>query len=132
MKRILCAAAVVALICGTTAWAHHSYAAFDTARLIEVEGILDALEWVSPHTVFTVKSDEGRMIRGEWRAPIAMQRIDFTRDTLHAGDRIVLVGNPRRDFDESGIVNLKGIRRLSDGSAWGVTQASVDPLGSKR
>src|SRR5262245_16947422 len=118
MRHALCAAAVVAVAFGTSASAHHSYSAYDTQRVVEVEGVLEDLVWASPHSLFKVRSEEGRLFTGEWRAPIALQRVGMTQDTLQKGDRIVLVGNPKRDIDESGILNLKSIRRPSDGGQW--------------
>jgi Family of unknown function (DUF6152) len=118
MTRILSAAFVAAVAFGTSASAHHSYSAYDVTRIVEIEGTLEELVWVSPHSLFKVRSDERRLYVGEWRAPIAMQRMGMNGDTLQKGDRIILAGNPKRDFDETGILNLKSVRRLSDGGKW--------------
>jgi hypothetical protein len=118
MKRTLCATLILAAAFGSWSSAHHSYSAFDLQRLVEIDGVLEELVWVSPHSIFKIRSDDGRLYSGEWRAPIAMQRVGMTRDTLRTGERIVLVGNPRRDIDESGILNVKSIRRTSDGGQW--------------
>jgi hypothetical protein len=118
MRRILCAAVLAVAVTGPTASAHHSYSSYDTSQILEVEGVLEQLDWIAPHSLFRVRSDEGRLYLGEWRAPFAMERMGFTKDTLHVGDRIVLAGNPKRDFDVSGVMNLKSVRRPADGAKW--------------
>jgi hypothetical protein len=123
---------VVAVTFGTSASAHHSYSSYDVQRLVEIEGVLEDLVWVSPHSLFKVRTDEGRLYTGEWRAPIAMQRVGMSHDTLQKGERIILAGNPKRDFDESGILNVKAIRRPSDGGQWPPSYSSAAPLGSNR
>jgi len=118
MKRVLCAVAIVAATAGTPTSAHHSYAAYDTARIIEIEGVIEDFEWVAPHSLLKVRADDARLYTAEWRAPIAMLRAGIERDTLKKGERIVITGNPRRDFDESGVLNFKSVRRLADGWKW--------------
>jgi hypothetical protein len=117
MKRALCAALLM-IAAGPTSTAHHSYAAYHTDRLIDVEGVVEAFDWISPHSLLKIRADDGRLYIGEWRAAAAMHRTGVDRDTLRLGDRLVVSGNPRRDIDDSGVVNIKAIRRLADGWRW--------------
>jgi hypothetical protein len=116
-KRSLCAVLLTA-VAGTSVAAHHSYAAYDRDRIIDVEGVVGSFEWISPHSFLRVKADDGRLYIGEWRAAAAMQRIGVEKDTIRAGDRVVMSGNPKRDIEVSGIVNITSVRRLSDGLKW--------------
>ncbi len=117
MKRALCAALLIA-VAGTSVLAHHSYSAYHRDRLIDVEGVVESFEWISPHSLLKLKSDDGRLYVGEWRAASAIQRTGVEKDTLRRGDRVVMSGNPKRDIDESGIVNITSVRRPADGWKW--------------
>jgi hypothetical protein len=117
MKRALCALLLTA-VAGTSVIAHHSYAAYDRERVIDVEGVVESFEWISPHSFLKVKADDGRLYIGEWRAAAAMQRTGVEKDTIQPGDRVVMSGNPKRDIDVSGIVNIRSVRRPADGWKW--------------
>ena len=117
MKRALCVVLLTA-VAGTSVIAHHSYSAYHRDQNIEVEGVVDSFEFISPHSFLRVKADDGRVYIGEWRAAAAMQRIGVEKDTIRPGDRVVMSGNPKRDIDESGIVNVRSVRRPADGSKW--------------
>ena len=49
---------------------------------------------------------------------MALQRVGIERDTLEIGQRIIVAGNPHRDFDANGVLNFKSVRRLADGWTW--------------
>ena len=119
MKRTICAVAILAAVAGGRASAHHSYAAYDTTRFVEIEGVINEFKVMSPHTLLTVKTPDGHIYTGEWLAIPALKRSGIDAATLKAEERIVITGNPRRDFNESGVMNLKGVLRPSDGWAWG-------------
>jgi hypothetical protein len=119
MKRTIGAVAVLAAVAGGRASAHHSYAACDTARVVEFEGVIDEFRVMSPHTLLTVKAEDGRLYTGEWLASAALKRSGIDAGTLKAEERIVIRGNPRRDFNESGLMILKAVLRPSDGWTWG-------------
>ena len=52
--------------------------------------------------------------RRQW----SLQRRGVQQDTLKTGDRIVVSGNPHREFEQNRILNFKSVRRLSDGWKW--------------
>jgi hypothetical protein len=110
---VLCALALT----GATAAAHHSYAAYEMDRVIEIDGVLEVLEWTNPHSLLKMRTADASYTV-EWRAPAAMARVGIDRNFLKAGDRLIVTGNPRRDLVESGVVNLKSIRRPADGWSW--------------
>jgi hypothetical protein len=117
--RVFGALTMVALLMSrTTVVAHHSYGGYDTNRVVEIEGVLEEFDWIAPHSLLKVRADDGRLYTAEWQAPWALQRRGVARDSLSKGDRIVISGNPRRDFDESGILNFKSVQRRSDGWQW--------------
>jgi hypothetical protein len=114
--------------------AHHSYAAYDRTRTVDVEGRLEAFEFVAPHALLRVRKDD-RLYVGEWLAAQALtRRHGVHAQSLSTGDRVVITGNPRRDFDESGILNITVVQRPADGAIWPARQPSPAPApeGSNR
>jgi hypothetical protein len=119
MTRIILALTVAAALCtGVSLSAHHSYSAYERDRIVEVQGVLEAFEWVAPHSLLKVKDDEGRLYIFEWQAPFSLQRRGVQEDTLKKGDRLVVAGNPHRGFDENRILNFKSVKRPADGWKW--------------
>jgi len=118
MKRLLCAVAIITGTAASSASAHHSYAAYDRERVVEIEGIIEDFAWVAPHSLLKVRTDASRLVTVEWRAPVALQREGIERDTLKKGERIIVTGNPHREFDGNGVLTFKSVRRLADGWKW--------------
>ena len=118
MKRVLFAIAIAAVAAGNSVSAHHSYSAYHVDRLVEVEGVIDDFEWRAPHSLLRVKADDASLYIFEWQAPLSLQRRGIQQDTLKPGDRIVITGNPHREFEQNRILNFKSVRRLSDGWKW--------------
>jgi hypothetical protein len=108
---------VAAALAGATVAGHHSYAAYQNDRIIEVDGTLETFEWINPHSLLYVRTADARYIF-EWGAPNMLQRRGVERGTLKTGDRVVLTGNPHREIEQNRIVNLKSIRRVADGWNW--------------
>jgi Family of unknown function (DUF6152) len=61
MKRALCALLLTA-VAGTSVIAHHSYAAYDRERVIDVEGDVESFEWISPHSVGSNRYPMSRIV----------------------------------------------------------------------
>jgi hypothetical protein len=116
MKHLLVIVATAVL--GSSPSAHHSYSAYETTRLVEVEGVIDEFEWRAPHSLLKVKSDDNQIYVFEWQAPLWLQRRGIQHDTLRTGDRIHVTGNPHREFEQNRILNFKSVRRLEDGWKW--------------
>jgi uncharacterized protein DUF6152 len=108
---------VAGMLMGGAAAAHHSYAAYHLDQMVEVDGVIESLEWVNPHSLLKVRTGDA-LYTFEWVAAAAMKRRGLERDMLKPGDRLIVAGNPRRDIAESGVVNLKSVRRPSDGWNW--------------
>jgi len=124
MQRAFWAAALAALVAGTTASAHHSYAAYDRQQTIEVEGVLEAIRWAAPHVILSVRADDQRLYYGEWQAPQGLGRRNVDQETLQTGQRLVISGNPHREIGTNGIVNLRTVHRPADGWHWPAGAAS--------
>ena len=118
MRQALFMLAIAAAAAGSSLSAHHSYAAYDTNRIMHVEGVLEEFGWVAPHSLIKVKDEDGRLYIFEWQAPGSLQRRGVQQDTLKRGDRLVLTGNPHRGFDQNRILNFTSMERPADGWKW--------------
>src|SRR5688572_32879661 len=87
MKRIVIALAVVIAAAGGSLSAHHSYSAYHTDRLVEVEGVIDEFDWRAPRVLLKVRADGGRLLILEWQAPLSLRRRGLPEGTLKAGQR---------------------------------------------
>ncbi len=109
------------------AYAHHSTAAFDTSRVIKIEGTITQFRWINPHASIKVDGDaDGDAIDGLWTvemtAPNVLINQGWTRNALKVGDKVTLYVNP-----------LKNAITLNDGSQGslyvGVVLADGNKLG---
>ncbi len=117
MKRTLFAMAILAITAAVSPSAHHSYSAYHQDQIIEVAGVVEQFEWTNPHSLLKVRTPQA-LYTFEWRAPNGLSRIGLDSHAFKAGDRVVVRGNPRRDIADSGVANLKGVRRIDDGWSW--------------
>jgi hypothetical protein len=117
MRKRIFAAVVVVLAMGSAAAAHHSYSAYHLDQLLEFEGNVESLEWANPHSMLKVRIGATTYLF-EWAAPNGLTRQGIEPDTLKAGDRLVLKGNPHREMAQNGVVRLRSIVRPSDGWNW--------------
>jgi hypothetical protein len=117
------------LISCLTAYAHHSFAAtYDQARTIQIEGKIAQFLIRSPHSFLHVlaKDESGQMQRWaiEWQGAAQLVDAGITKETLKAGDPVVVIGNPGRDPVDHRI-RMVTIKRTTDGFAWGNRQGQV-------
>lgn len=89
--------------CGATctAVAHHSAAMFDSSKRITVEGTVKDWQWTNPHAwlQLEVSDDKGGMVEEgfELGSPNTLVRNGFRRDSFKLGDKVTVVGSPRKD-----------------------------------
>jgi Family of unknown function (DUF6152) len=129
MKRVVIPwLTVLALIAGARANAHHSFAAtYLEGQSVTIEGDLVTFELRNPHSFVNVmvKDSSGQMVRYlvEWGSTTQLQG-KISRDTLKAGDHIIISGNPARNPDDHR-VRLVTLRRPKDGWSWGLAADEV-------
>ena len=107
----------------TPAAAHHSYGAtYDTNREIRLDGKLVQFAWRNPHSFVHVQApdENGASQRWavEWSGTAQLANNGITRDTLHVGDGVVIVGRPSRVPNEYRVL-MVSLKRPSDGFSWG-------------
>ena len=104
--------------------AHHSTAAFDTTRVVKVEGTVTQFRWINPHASFKVEGiSEGNDPDGVWTvemtAPNVLINQGWTRTALKNGDKVTVYVNP-----------LRNAVKLNDGSTGGLYVGVVLADGS--
>ena len=126
------ALAIVALMVAGSAYAHHSYSAYDTTTTFTVEGTVEKIYFVNPHVTVLIKSKDIEYT-AEFPAIAALQRNNFTSASLHVGDVVVATGRPMKDRTDHHISLMQELRRPSDGWVWstGQQQAPQPPSPSQ-
>lgn len=79
------------------AWAHHSFAAeFDQNKAVKLQGTVKKVEWINPHSWITIDVKDANGTVTTWeieaRAPNALFRLGFNKDSLPIGTEIVVDG----------------------------------------
>jgi hypothetical protein len=96
------AAVAVALLGTLPAGAHHSTAAFDSARVVKLEGTITQFRWINPHASIKIDAtSEGDDPDGVWTvemtAPNVLINEGWTRTALQVGDKVTMYVNPLRN-----------------------------------
>ena len=125
MKRLLLAVTVTTavMLSSGQSLAHHSFAAtYFEDKTEKIEGTLVQFMFRNPHSFVTIegKDENGKMQRWgvEWGGAGQLGGQGVKRDTLKAGDHVIISGNPGRDPSEHRI-RMLSVKRPSDGFGWG-------------
>jgi hypothetical protein len=128
--RALFLVAAGALLSGITAYAHHSFTAtYDESAEVKIEGTLVQFMFRNPHAWVHVMApdDNGEMQRWgvEWGGAGQLSGQGVTRESLKAGDHVIITGNPGRNpIDHR--VRMRSLLRPSDGFGWGFGGETFD------
>jgi hypothetical protein len=123
VNRALLALTSAALALAAPAYAHHSFAAtyFEDQR-VTVQGSLVEFDFRNPHAIVRIATadEQGNAVEysAEWAAATRLQSQGVTKETLKAGDYIVIIGAPHRDAGQRRL-HLRSIERPADGWKWG-------------
>ena len=117
------------LMGGIAAYAHHSLGAtYDGGKTVTIDGKILQLLLRNPHSFLQVEGpdEKGVMQRWslEWRSAGSLGQQNIKRDSLKAGEEVVITMNPSRTpADHRGaLVTLHG---KSDGFGWGTRPGEV-------
>ena len=124
MKRYLVVLAVTgACAFGRPALAHHSFAAtYLESQSVTIEGELVQFVFRNPHSFVHVMVTEkdGTMVtyNVEWGGTGQLGGTGVTRETLKAGDFVIITGSPGRNAADRRI-RMVSLKRPKDGFTWG-------------
>jgi len=94
MKKLLIATLCLLL----PASAHHSMAGFDRAQSMTLEGVVKSFAWQNPHSwiEMDVTGKDGKVVTWnvEMTAPAYLVRAGWKKNSVKAGDKVSVVGNP--------------------------------------
>lgn len=80
--------------------AHHSVAGYDSAKLVDLRGIVVEYKWKNPHVfvVWDVKDTSGKVVQwiGEMNSPTSMIQVGMNRNSLKPGDDVIVTINPSK------------------------------------
>jgi len=99
---------ILASAASLPAFAHHSFAMYDRARTMVLNGTVKEYVWASPHVTIQVLADHAGggystwMIEGS--SPTVLARGGWTSLLLKPGDRITLGMHPRKDGAAGGLL----------------------------
>jgi len=124
--RLLSAACAISALFFTTAYAHHSFqASYDTEKIIRIEGTLVGFMLRNPHShVYVMAPDENGVMQRwgiEWGGASVLTRQGLTRESLKAGDHVIITGNPGRNPGDHRI-RMQTLHRPADGFGWGQSE----------
>ena len=117
------------MLSSVAAYGHHSFAAtYDQSKTMTIEGKVAQFLIRSPHSFLHVlaKDESGQMQRWavEWQGAAQLVDAGITKDTLKAGDPVIVTGNPGRAAEDHRI-RMVTIKRTTDGFNWGNRQGQV-------
>ena len=120
--------ALAILVATPPAFAHHSFAMFDSQKTLTIEGTVKEFELINPHAwIYVVsRSADGKTIEWgiEMGGPGALSRSGWRADTVRPGDKISVDIHPLKDGTYGGqFISAK----LPDGHAIGGGDTGLPP-----
>ena len=106
------------MLAGVPIQAHHGYSAFERENTVTIEGNIEEIRYMNPHSILLVKATDTRIYTVEWLSLPQLRRAGINYDTLKKGDHVVLSGAPARDPAVPKMSIVRNLKRTSDGWNW--------------
>ncbi len=124
--KAVCLITGVILALSARASAHHAFSTeYRADQPVELEGTVVSVEWRNPHTYLYLQIKNANGSTADWTfetaGPLGLARNGWTRDSLRAGDQVVVSGYRSRSglrIASARSVILKNGRKLSAGSLY--------------
>jgi len=104
------------LCIGGAAGAHHP-PLMERCQSYTFTGQIERIEWSNPHVEVFVRTDSGDVNRVIWLNPQQLGLAGITRDTLHAGESVIVTVGTREDVVDRPML-LSALTRTSDEWEW--------------
>jgi hypothetical protein len=137
MRHILLPGALALLAPAAPALAHHSFAMFDPAKRMTIDGTVKTFQWTAPHAILWVQADKvGSYDEGLWSlelptSPGNLSKMGWSRTSLQAGDKVRVDIDPIRDGHRSGSFKKAVIVTSGKVLTAGAVPGSGTPASSK-
>jgi len=127
MKRLIAGLLLIGSLAGPPAWAHHSFAMFDSTKVTVIKGTILSWTYMNPHSwlsVVGIADGAGSPKRWDVEAtsPSTLARIGVLSGTLKAGDKVTVGIRPLRDGSPGGAWVFVV---TTDGKVYGAQPSSV-------
>jgi hypothetical protein len=91
-------------------FAHHGSSAYDISKLITAKATVTGLNWGNPHCTLKFDITDEKGVTTPWTLelynPLWMARAGWTKDTLKAGDEIVVTFHPAKNGSGNGYIRI--------------------------
>jgi hypothetical protein len=108
---------VVAMVAlGSVVMAHHSPAAFDRTKKLELKGTVTAFKWSNPHTYLEIDVPGKKGVQNwvvEMTSPTYLARAGWKNNSVKKGDMVTVICNPLKEADKTACI-FESIK-LTDG-----------------
>jgi Family of unknown function (DUF6152) len=107
-RRLLVLVTLTVLVLARPTLAHHSFAMYDSEKLLQLEGTVKEFQWTNPHAIVWVTgSTQPNQPPELWTvelptSPGNLGRMGWKRNSLAPGDHVVIEINPLRDGRRGG------------------------------
>ncbi|HEY1307779.1 MAG TPA: DUF6152 family protein [Vicinamibacterales bacterium] len=125
LRRVGVSAAVILVAVGvlsvTTAWAHHSFAAYEPSKQIKLVGVVTEFKWTNPHVYIQIDAQEStggetRRWLIECASTSILNRAGWRFNVIKAGDKVTVIVAPLRNGEPAALLKQM---TLADGTKYG-------------
>ena len=122
-----CLAVLIAILFAgaNIAWAHHSFALFDTTKTTTLTGSVTVFEWTNPHAYIEIDVPDGNAVKHwsiELGSPSILMQSGWKFKDLKHGDKITVRISPLKSGQPGGLLvqaTLPDGRTLGNGPGRG-------------
>jgi hypothetical protein len=97
---------LAALVVAAPAFAHHSFAMFDGAKTLTLDGTVKEFELVNPHSWIDIMVTNDAGVAQEWSfemgSPAGLSKQGMVADSVKPGDKVTLRAHPMKDGSRGG------------------------------
>ena len=99
LLRACCFAIPLLVVCVSTATSHHSVSAvYDDTRMLTVSGVVTQFRFVNPHAMMYMDVTDASGKVSKWTVEFAgrlnLSNVGWTAESIKAGERVTVTGNP--------------------------------------
>jgi len=105
----------------TSAWAHHSFAAYEPSKQIKLAGVVTEFKWTNPHVYIQLEAPDpasGEMKKWliECASTSILNRAGWKFNLIKAGDKVTVIVAPLRNGEPAALLKQM---TLADGTKYG-------------